>query len=446
MKTYRPYEPDQLLLIPPSLREWLPEDHLVYFISDIVDGLKLSAIEEVYEKEERGYPPYHPGMMTKVIFYAYCVGVYSSRRIARKLQEDVAFRIVGAGNFPDFRTISDFRKRHLEALKGLFVQVVEICRRAGLVQLGHISLDGTKIKANASKHKAMSYGRMKKETERLKQEIEDILRQAEEVDRAEDEEYGRDKRGDELPEELARRESRLKKIEEAMKALEEEARQNFQEEDAEDAGKKRGKKPAHIGVPKESAQRNFTDSESKIMINGDKAFIQGYNAQAAVDASSQVIVAADVSNKSVDKKHVKPMVEKIVEVMDALPEEVSADAGYFSGENVEWLREQKVEAFISPDKQKHNDKVEPAPRGRIPEDLSVIDRMRRKLRTKHGRGKYKLRKQTVEPVFGQIKEARGFRQFLMRGLEKVKGEWSLICTAHNILKLYRAGFTTCERF
>ena len=199
----------------------MPEDHLVYFISDIVDGLKLSAIEEVYEKEERGYPPYHPGMMTKVIFYAYCVGVYSSRRIARKLQEDVAFRIVGAGNFPDFRTISDFRKRHLEALKGLFVQVVEICRRAGLVQLGHISLDGTKIKANASKHKAMSYGRMKKETERLKQEIEDILRQAEEVDRAEDEEYGRDKRGDELPEELARRESRLKKIEEAMKALEE---------------------------------------------------------------------------------------------------------------------------------------------------------------------------------------------------------------------------------
>lgn len=391
MKTYRPYEPDQLLLIPPSLREWLPEDHLVYFISDIVDGLKLSAIEEVYEKEERGYPPYHPGMMTKVIFYAYCVGVYSSRRIARKLQEDVAFRIVGAGNFLDFRTISDFRKRHLEALKGLFVQVVEICRRAGLVQLGHISLDGTKIKANASKHKAMSYGRMKKETERLKQEIEDILRQAEEVDRAEDEEYGRDKRGDELPEELARRESRLKKIEEAMKALEEEARQNFQEEDAEDAGKKRGRKPAHLGVPKESAQRNFTDSESKIMINGDKAFIQGYNAQAAVDASSQVIVATDVSNKSVDKKHVKPMVEKIVEVMDALPEEVSADAVYFSGENVEWLRQQKVEAFISPDKQKHNDKVEPAPRGRIPEDLSVIDRMRRKLRTKHGREKYKLK-------------------------------------------------------
>lgn len=445
MKTYRPYEPDQLLLIPTSLREWLPEDHLVYFISDIVEGLKLSAIEDVYEKEDRGYPPYHPGMMTKVIFYAYCVGVYSSRRIAGKLQEDVAFRILGAGNFPDFRTISDFRKRHLEALKGLFVQVVEICRRAGLVQLGHISLDGTKIKANASKHKAMSYGRMKKETERLKQEIEDILRQAEEVDRAEDKEYGKGKRGDELPEELARRESRLKKIEEAMKALEEEARHKFQEEDTEDISKKRGGKPAHLGIPKESAQRNFTDSESKIMINGDKAFIQGYNAQAAVDASSQVIVAADVSNKSVDKKHVKPMVEKIVEVMDELPEEVSADAGYFSGENVEWLMEQKVEAFISPDKQKHNDKAEPAPRGRIPESLSATDRMRRKLSTKHGREKYKLRKQTVEPVFGQIKGARGFRQFLMRGLEKVKGEWSLICTAHNILKLYRAGFITCER-
>lgn len=433
------------MLIPPSLRDWLPEDHLVYFISDIVDGLKLSAIEEVYEKEERGYPPYHPGMMTKVLFYAYGTGVYSSRRIAKKMQEDVAFRILGAGNFPDFRTISDFRKRHLNALEGLFVQVVEICREAGLVKLGHISLDGTKIKANASKHKAMSYGRMKKDKERLKQEIEEMLRQAEKVDAAEDKAYGKNKRGDELPEELSRRESRLKKIKEAMKALEEEAKENVRKDDAEKAGAKRGRKAEHPGVPKEKAQRNFTDPESKIMINGDKAFIQGYNAQAAVDASSQVIVAADVSNKSVDKNHIKPMIGKIAEVTDDVPKEVSADAGYFSSENVEWLREQKIEPFIAPDKQKHNKKAEAAPRGRIPCGLSVIDRMRRKLRTKQGSKKYKLRKQTVEPVFGQIKGARGFQQFLMRGLEKVKGEWSLICTAHNLLKLYSAGFAACAR-
>jgi hypothetical protein len=292
----------------------------------------------------------------------------------------------------------------------------------------------------------MSYGRMKKEKGRLKEEIEDILRQAEEIDKAEDEEYGKDKRGDELPEELARRESRLKKIEEAMKALEEEAEEKIKGENSEDGKKKRGRKPLQPqGVPKERAQRNFTDPESRIMIGGDKAFIQGYNAQAAVDESSQIIVAADVSNKSVDKKHVKPMIEKIEEITEASPAEISADAGFFSTENVEWLKEKNIEAFISPDKQKHNEKIEAAPRGRIPKNLSAIERMRRKLRTKQGREIYKLRKQTVVPVFGQIKGARGFRQFLMRGLDKVQGEWSLICTAHNLLKLYRAGeCTACE--
>src|SRR5271169_2624467 len=208
MKTYRPYEPDQMFLMPPSLKEWLPENHLAYFVSDIVERMDLSAIEEVYTKEDRGYPPYHPVMMVKVLLYAYSTGVYSSRRIARKIQEDVAFRILAAGNQPDFRTISDFRKRHLEALKGLFVQTVEICRKAGLVKLGHISLDGTKIKANASKHKAMSYGRMKKEEWRLRQEIEELLSRAEDTDREDDRKYGKDRRGDELPEELGRRESR----------------------------------------------------------------------------------------------------------------------------------------------------------------------------------------------------------------------------------------------
>jgi len=438
MKRYRDYEPDQLLLLPSSLREWLPEDHLAYFVSDLVEQLDLSAILGEYEREERGYPPYHPVLMVKVLLYAYCVGVYSSRRIAGKLEEDVAFRVLGVGNFPDFRTISDFRKRHLQALTGLFVQVVRICREAGLVKLGHVSLDGTK--ANASKHKAMSYGRMKQEERKLREEIEVLLRRAEETDAAEDREYGVDKRGDELPEELARRESRLKKIRAAMTALEAEARG---EDDKEDQKHEPDQKAsAEPRKPKEKAQRNFTDPESKIMLDGDKAFIQGYNAQAAVEASSQVIVAAAVSNLGVDKKHVTPLVEEIVAVNGEAPAEVSADAGFFSSNNVEWLRERGIDAYISPDKQKHNDQREGAPRGRIPKNLSVIDRMRRKLKTKPGRQKYRLRKQTVEPVFGQIKQARGFRQFLLRGLKKVKGEWSLICTAHNILKLHRATAVT----
>jgi transposase len=436
MKTYKAYEPNQLFLMPPSLREWLPEDHLAYFVSDIVEQMDLSAIEGVYEEEERGYPPYHPVMMVKVLLYGYCVGVYSSRRIARKLEEDIAFRVLGAGNFPDFRTISDFRKRHLGALKGMFVEVVDICRRAGLVKLGHVSLDGTKVKANASKHKAMSYGRMKEEKRRLEREIEEILRRAGEEDEAEDKRYGADKRGDELPEELVRREGRLKKIREAMAALKEEAQRKGKSNDTPaEGGRKRGRSRR---VPKDRAQRNFTDPESRIMVDGNKVFVQAYNAQVAVDASSQVIVAEDVTNEGVDKKRVAPMVEEIVEVNGEFPDEISADAGFFSTGNVEWLGERGIEGYISPDKQKHNDRAEPPPRGRIPRELSAIDRMRRKLKTKRGRKRYGLRKQTVEPVFGQIKGARGYRQFLMRGLDKVKAEWSLICMAHNVLKLYGA--------
>jgi transposase len=443
MKTYRPYEPDQLFLMPPSLKEWLPEDHLAYFVSDIVERMELSAIEEGYKKEERGYPPYHPVMMVKVLLYAYSTGVYSSRRIAKKLLEDIAFRVLAAGNQPDFRTISDFRKRHLEAMKGLFVQIVKICREAGLVKLGHIALDGTKIKANASKHKAMSYSRMKKEESKLRQEIEELLRRAEQTDEEEDRKYGKNRRGDELPEELARRESRLKKIKEAMEALEQEAKKKRSEEDrdVEESDKaKHGRKQSYSsGLPKDSSQRNFTDPESRIIVDGDKAFIQGYNAQAAVEASSQVIVAADVSSKSVDKQHVKPMVELVAEINGGYPAEISADAGFFSTDNVEWLEGKNIEAYISPDKQKHNDTIEAVPHGRIPENTSVIDLMRRKLKTKAGRKRYAFRKKTVEPVFGQIKGARGFRQFLLRGIEKVRAEWDLLCTAHNLLKLYWSG-------
>jgi transposase len=267
-KTFRPYEPDKMFLMPISMRDWLPTDHLAYFISDVVDEMDLSAILKRYKYEDRGYPLYHPVMMVKILLYAYCIGVPSSRKIAKRLEEDVSFRVLAANNTPDFRTISDFRKDHLRALAGLFLKVLKLCQKAGLVKLGHVSLDGTKMKANASKHKAMSYKRMKEE---------------EAIDEAEDREYGEDKRGDELPEELAFREKRLKKIREAREALEIEAKRKAK------LAKKTGKKAT--GIPDEKAQRNFTDPESKIMpAPGGKHFEQDYNAQAAVDSANQIIV------------------------------------------------------------------------------------------------------------------------------------------------------------
>jgi transposase len=444
-KTYRPWEPDQVLLLPPVLREWLPKGHLVYFIQDTVDGLDLSAITEVYEKEGRGYPPYHPAMMVGVLLYAYCKGVASSRKIQQRLDEDVAFRVLSAGNTPDFRTISDFRKRHLKALKGLFVQVLRLCQKAGLVKLGHVALDGTKMKANASKHKAMSYGRMEKEEERLRKEVEGLLRRAEDEDAREDALYGKDKRGDELPEELANRETRLKKIQEAMDALKKEAAEKAEKKKKEivtweNTKPHRGRTPqAADPTPLEKAQRNFTDPESRIMPNSDKAFIQGYNAQAVVDSTCQVIVAEDVTQQTNDKQQAEPMMDQVPQNTGQMPEKASLDAGYFSETNIDALQADGIDTFIPPDRQKHGQAPSAAPRGRIPKALTTAERMRRKLQTKRGRAVYCMRKAIVEPVFGQIKQGRGFRQFLLRGLDNVKGEWSLICTTHNLLKLWSAG-------
>ena len=291
-KTYLPYDPDQQLLLPAALREWLPDDHLAYFISDVVDQLDLSSITARYEGERRGGPPYHPRMMVKVLLYGYCVGVASSRRIAQRLHEDIAFRVLAANNTPDFRTISDFRKDHLGALAGLFLQVLAFCQRAGLVKLGHVALDGTKVRANASRHKAMSYRRMKEKEAQLAAEVAELLRRAQEVDDEEDRRYGQDRRGDELPEELAFREGRLEKIREAMAALEAEAQAA-----AEAEGKE------HPGVPEDKAQRNFTDAESRIMpAPGGRDFLQAYNCQAVVDSAHQVIVAARATNQSSDKQ------------------------------------------------------------------------------------------------------------------------------------------------
>ena len=440
-KTFRPYEPDQMFLLPASIREWLPGQHLVYFLSDVVDHLDLSAIVKPYTDEERGYPPYHPVMMVKVLLYAYCIGVASSRKIARRLEEDIAFRVLAANNTPDFRTISDFRKDHLKALSSLFLQVLKLCQKAGLVKLGHVSLDGTKIKANASRHKAMSYKRMKEEEARLETEIRKLLQEGVAVDEEEDRRYGKDKRGDELPRELAFRESRLKKIREAREALEAEAKQEA------DQAKKEGKQAAV--VPSDKAQRNFTDPESHIMpAPGGKHFEQAYNAQAAVDSANQVIVAAEVTEQPSDKRQAKPMIDRVRDNTGKLPRQMSADAGYFSAEAVQVLTSDGVDVYMPPDKTQHGFKLPPAPRGRIPKELSLPERMRRKLRTKKGRRCYGLRKELSEPVFGQIKQARGFRQFLLRGKEKVGNEWRLICTGHNLLKLFgawREGLVTAGR-
>ena len=429
-KTFRPYEPDQISLMPASMRDWLPSDHLAYFISDVVDNLDLSAIMERYVGEERGYPPYHPAMMVKVLLYAYCTGVASSRKIEKHLCEDIAFRVLAANNTPDFRTISDFRKDHLKALAGLFLQVLKLCQKAGLVKLGHVALDGTKIKANASKHKAMSYKRMKEEESRLEAEVAELLKKAESVDEEEDQRYGKGKKGDELPKELAFRESRLKKIQEAKAALEAEARLEAEKKPDKNDGD---------GTPPDKAQRNFTDPDSHIMpASGGKHFIQAYNAQAAVDSAKQVIVAAEVTNKPTDRGQTEPMMEIVKSNTGQLPCQMSADAGYFSSDAVSNLTALGMDVYMPPDKIGHRFTLPPAPRGPIPQCLSLADRMRRKLRTKKGKVCYGLRKELPEPVFGQIKQVRGFDHFLLRGLENVSSEWKVICTGHNLLKLFRA--------
>jgi len=425
-KPYRAYLPEQDLLLPPSLRDWLPEDHLAYFVSDVVDQLDLSAIESVYEEEERGQPPYHPRMMTKVLLYGYCVGVFSSRRIEKKLREDVGFRVLAAGNEPDFRTISDFRKQHVAALQGLFDQVLRITLQAGTMKLGRVVLDGSKVKANASKHKAMSYGRMQEDEKRLKEEVRRLLAQAEATDAEEDARYGLDRRGDELPPELARRETRLKRIREAKRALEERAR-----EEANRKGQAEEK-----AKPEAKMQYNFTDPESRIMPGAD-GFVQAYNAQIAVEPDFQLIVGQRVTQACNDKQQLVPTLEAVREQAGQKPQEIVTDSGYCSEANLKYLEKRKMEGFIATDRESYRDRHQPGPRGPLPKGATRVERMRRKLQTKVGAAIYSKRKVVVEPVFGQIKQARGFRQFLLRGLGKVQGEWAMICLTHNILKLHR---------
>jgi len=424
-KRYRPYQPEQDLLLPPSLRDWLSENHLAYFVSDLVDQLDLWEIYEVYEEELRGQPPYDPRMMTKLLVYGYCVGVFSARKIEQRVVEDVAFRVLAAGNAPDFRTIADFRKIHRKALEGLFEQVLRMALEVGAVQVGRVALDGSKVKANASKHKAMSWGRMQEQEKAIRKQVKELLWRAVETDSAEDRRYGKNRRGDELPEELQRRETRLERIREAKKALQERARE----------------KAAAAGKPDAKDQYNFTDPESRIMKSSSEGFVQAYNAQIAVEPAMQLIVGQAVTQAANDKEQVEPMVEAIEVQSGRRPEEMLADNGYCSEKNLGYLEsakkpEKKIEAYIATGRQKHGER-QVCPRGPLPQGTTRVERMRRKLQTKAGAAIYAARKAIVEPVFGQIKQARGFRRFSLRGLAKVQAEWALVCATHNILKLHR---------
>ena len=446
-RTYRSWSPEQVWMFPPSPRDWLPENHLVYFLMDVTGQVDLSPIFEYYEQGKAGgQPPYHPRMMVTLLIYAYCTGVFSSRKIMARCETDAAFRVIVGEDIPDFRTISDFRRIHLPVMKRLFVEVLKLCQAAGLLKVGRLALDGTKVKANASRHKAMSYDRMGTEEERLQQEIDDLLKQAQSIDDEEDARHGKGRTGEEIPEELARRESRLKKIREAKAALEEQARQKARKHAARmEAEGKTPRNDPEEAVPDPKSQRNFTDPDSRIMKTSNKGFDQCGNAQAVVN-DEQVILAADVTNQTNDVQQVVPMLEQTQENfasagVDEKPKQFTADAGYYSEPNVSAVEGMEIDPFIATQRLKHHEKIPDSPKGRIPGDLSAKQKMARKLRTKKGRETYSKRKGMIEPVFGQIKGVRGFRQFLMRGLEKMQGEWQLICLTHNLLKLHRAKTT-----
>jgi transposase len=475
---------EQAYLLPPSPRDWLPEGHLAYFVMEVVRELDIGAIEAaIHAKDPRGERPYAPRMMTALLLYAYCVGVFSSRKIERATHEDVAMRVIAGDAHPHFTTINSFRLDHRAALAGLFVQVLRLCQRAGLGKIGHVSLDGSKVQANASKHRAMSYGRMKQDEKRLAEEIEGLLRRADQADAAEDEEFGADKRGDELPAELAHRETRRERIRELMKELEKEAadaratklRENAAElrkkveeigisprkrkeaatlaaksekqadelsprdDDDDDSGGGSAvgtqlslhRVPAtRAGKPKDRAQRNMTDGDSRIMIRNG-AFLQAYNAQ-VVASEDQIVVAHGVTNNGTDAEQLVAMLERVRENCGDVPEKLTADTGYLSEENVAYCENVGTDAYIA---RRKTD----ASKTKLPTTSAEHMRfmMGVKLATEAGKRLYAKRKVIVEPVFGQIKAAMGFRRFSLRGLAKVPYEWGIVTLCHNLLKLFR---------
>jgi transposase len=496
-KTFRPWQPEQTTLLPPSPREWLAQDHQVYFLLDLVDELDLSEILiPALAKDPRGEKGFDPRMMMMLLLYAYCVGIVSSRKIERACYEDLAFRVLTGNQQPDHSRISEFRRRNLDALKDLFVQILRLCQKAGMVSLGHVALDGTKVQANASKHKAMSHERMLRAEKELEKEINALIRKAEILDAQEDKRYGKGKLGSDLPEELRHKQSRLERIRQARKEMEAEtaaaaARQREEEakaavakaaaaqqaeapiaEQAElnkkaeaaaakardaidhaikaaeiagvevdleslaaDAMPRRGLARKADGIPTAKTQRNFTDPDSHLM-QSSGTYLQGYNCQLAVDSDHQVIVALGVSNQPPDVEHLEPMIERIASYAGALPDVMTMDAGFWSEDNAKACADQGIDAYIATGRLPHG-KPPPPKRGPLPKDADERTRMARKLRSKKGSGIYAQRKAIVEPVNGQIKEGRGLRRFLLRGLEKVDCEWHLIAATHNLLKLFR---------
>lgn len=421
-KTFRPYDQHTLLLMPPSLTDWVADDGLVAYLNDLVDELDLAPLLAAHE-EPRGKPPYHPALMLKLLLYGYATGVRSSRKLEARCAADVNFMFLTGQARPDHKTISEFRRRHLAAFSALFVDVLALCQRAGLVRLGRVALDGTKLRANASKHKAMSYGRMAKREAELEAEVAAILAEAEAIDAAEDAHFG-DARGDELPPELARRETRLAKIREAKAALEAEAREQKHHPDA---------------TPEPTAQRNFTDPESRIMRSQTEGFVQGWNAQAAVDEAHQVVVACDLSADPTDTRALPDLVDQIERNTGRRPKRLLADAGYSSDANLEHLETVGIEPFIATRRTQHSEPPPAPPRGRIPKRLNRRERMARKLATRAGQRHYARRKVIVEPVFGQHKEGRGFRRVSLRGEANARAEWILINLVHNLGKLFSSG-------
>jgi transposase len=444
-KTFRAYDPHQVFLLPPSLDDWLPEGHLARFVSELVDEtVDLGPFLASYT-EGRGFAPYDPRLMLKLLIYGYVIGVRSSRGIEKACHDDVAFRFLAANAAPDQRSIARFRRGHLDALKGLFLQSLLLCRKAGMVRLGRVALDGTKVRANASRRKAMSYKRMTEREADLARQIDEILAEAEATDTAEDERFGPDGRDDDLPGELARRESRLAKIRKAKADLEAEAAERAVTKASERA-RKRGGDEAEVAqagadaaaeaVPQDKAQRNFTDPDSRIMKTSDNSFHQCYNAQAVVDDAHQVIVATRVGNSSADCPTFADMVNETITNCGTTPAQVLADAGYFSDDNVAAATEAGVDALIATGRMKHGQTPPPAPRGPIPKNATPKQRMARKLRTKPGKAAYARRKAIVEPVFGQIDTCQGGKKVLLRGLDAADAEWALLAACHNLRKLF----------
>jgi transposase len=452
-KTFRAWKIDEPLFLPATVQDFVAKDHLARFVLNLVrDDIDLTAITGTYGSE-RGQPPFDPTMMTTLLLYSYCCGIYSSRRIAKACRERVDFMSIVGLDAPDFRTVSDFRKRHLKALGGLFGQILRLCETAGLVKLGHVALDGTKIKANASKHKAMSYERMENRASELEAEVAKWLSAAEAADAEEDKLYGRDKTGDEMPDWVADKKLRAERIRKAKAELEAEAKAAAEAKlkaTAEAAEKRaaEGRKPGRQAAPPSTepdgkAQKNFTDPESRIMKSKD-GFVQAYNAQAAVDAEAQIIVAHDVTQSPVDCGQLVPMTDAIETNLGRKPEQLSADAGYCSEANLEALEKRTIDGYVATGRAR--DAVANAvdgaaatttPPAEPASPPTRVEAMRAKIKAGGHASPYRLRKQLPEPVFGQIKEARRFRQFLLRGFEMVRAEWAIVCTAHNLLKLAR---------